>query len=248
MNKSIRFKIFAAVVCLSMIFIAASISGCSKEAENKIMISRNFEELSLVEMWFAVVDAIDFYANSAELQSLRLHTDKDGEIESLSFDFYGLSLTGTPLVYSACMNSQGCIKWYSYEIDSMPETRDPLRVFSQIDKVGLSSLIPGEAGLSLQIGFIYGSIRYSYDYLDIYHLASGTLKQIEDIYFHGEFSYCTINICKLFPPENVITKDGETIVQSSTSAGPVPSGERTSQIWFLSEDVNMAESVRYLEN
>lgn len=60
--------------------------------------------------------------------------------------------------------------------------------------------------------------------------------------------WCTIGIFKLSPLETIITEDGRTIAQATTVAGPTPPEERTSQIWFLSEDINKAETVEYLGN
>jgi hypothetical protein len=50
------------------------------------------------------------------------------------------------------------------------------------------------------------------------------------------------------PNDYTIIEDGQTSTKVITTAqAPVPPGERTSQKWFLSEDIELAETVTYLE-
>jgi hypothetical protein len=231
-------------LCLVLIIAAALIPGCSQE---NVTISQEIDELSLVNMWEEVSATIDVQEGSAELESLLLHADKEGKVSSLSFVFHGRDSKGRPKAYFLSKYTNGEINWRSYESQSVTITRHPAEVFSEIDKLGLGSLELGEDGLSIQVQFQSGDVGYRYAYSDIYHLEGGTLRQLNEIIFHSRTPWCTIGVFELSPLETVVTEDGRTVARSTTVAGPVPPGERTSQIWFLSEDINRAETVEYLE-
>jgi len=243
-RKSFLSMTIAITLCLIAILMIAVLPGCAKE---KPVIAQELNELSLVQMWNMVAEATGIQKDSAELESLMLHTDEDGKALSLSFIFHGRNQKGNPQVYFVGKNSRGELDWHAYESKSVPITRHPLKVFTEIDSLGLSSLKPGDAGLSLQVDFMSGDVGYSYEYSDIFYLEDGILKPLDKIIFHSRTPWCTIGVFQLSPPDTIVTEDGRTVVQAATVAGPVPPGERTSQIWFLTEDINKAETVEYLE-
>jgi hypothetical protein len=206
------------------------------------------DELSLVKMWEAVSIAIGVQNGSQELESFRLYTNRDDKIDSLSFVFHGNNAGGRPEVYFVSKNSRGEIGWYSNESKFVSPTLKPTRVFTEIDSLGLSSLELGDAGLLMQVDFKSGDVGYNNKYGNIYRIEGGKLRQLKEIVFHSRYPWCTISVYKLFPNETVITDDGQTTAQTTTVRIPVPPEERTSQTWFLSEDINKAETVEYLEN
>ncbi len=236
------------IICVAFILVVTVLSGCTKE---KVSIPRELDQLSLVGMWETVSETIDVQKGGEELESLRLHANGDRQVDSLSFIFHGFNQKGRPEVYFVSMNSRGEMDWYSYESDSVNPTLHPLKVFGEIDKLGLASLEPGDTGLSINVGFQSGDVGYRNQYGNIYHLEDGNLQPLDEIVFHSRYPWCTISVFKLSPNETVITEDGQTNAQASTVVrvnGMVPPEERTSQIWFLSEDINKAETVSYLES
>jgi len=236
-------------LCLVLIGAIALIPGCSGTGiKTTRELPQSLDELSLTEMWNAVADVTDVQESMAELGSFNLRADEDGGIDSLYFDFRGRNKEGRPYIYFAEMGGEGKIDIRENESkNSVSLSAHPMTVFAEIDKVGLDSLEPGEAGFAMEISFQEGDVGYSYDYSDIYHLEDGALRQLEEIIFHSETPWCTIGVYKLSPLETTTTEDGQTVAQATTVAGPVPPGERTSQIWFLSDGIKKAEVVEYLE-
>jgi len=239
------------VLIIAMLFItllSVALTGCTKE---KVMIPQDLDGLSLVQMWEKVSAKIDVQKGGEEMESFRLHANGVRQVDSLSFVFHGFNQKGRPEVYFVSMNAHGEMNWYSYVSDLVNPTRHPLKVFEEIDKIGLASLESGDAGLSMHVEFQSGDVGYRNQYGNIYHLEGGTLKPLDEIIFHSQYPWCTTTVFKLSPNETVITRDGQIIAQASTAVrinGVVPPEERTSQIWFLSEDINKAEVVEYLDN
>ncbi len=235
-------------LCLILIITAALMPGCSgNNIATTGELPQRLDELYLTEMWTVVSEAADIQEPTAQFGDFRLRADANGGIDLLSFNFLGRNKEGVPCIYFADMGQKGRIDIREYEGEPESISAHPMIVFAEIDKLGLDSLEPGEAGLAMEICFQGGDVGYSYDYSDIYHLEDGSLRQLEEIVFHSETPWCTIGVYKLSPLATTTTEDEQTVAQAATVAGPVPPGERTSQIWFLSEGINRAEVVEYLE-
>ncbi len=243
MNSTAKLKIIT-VLWIIAIITACTLSGC---AGTKITVSTKLDSLSLTEMWNAVTSSVDLQEEGAEFDSLYLHSDAERNIDTLSFTFQGWNKKGRPHAYFADVNRKGEIAIRTNEIASVQSTQHPSKVFDEIDKLGLASLDAGENGLSIRIDFQSGDIGYSYNNVDIYNLVDGMLLPLEEIVFHSDYPWCTVSVYKLIPNETVTTEDGRTIAQATSVAGPVPPGERTSQIWFLGDDINKADTINYLD-
>jgi len=245
MRNLIKSKVIT-ILCLIALILVTVMPGCSG---TKITVTRELprelDKLSLVEMWNVVAEAADIQERSAELGSFHLRADEDGSVSSMYFDFQGRNEEGRPCIYFAEMGRNGKIDIREYETNSVSPSTHPSTVFSEIDKLGLASLGSGEAGLSLQIGFQWGNLGYSCDYVDIYHLEAGELLPLQEIVFHIRDPLCIISVFKLYP---VAVEEGSMASSVKTDSGPVLPGERTSQTWFLSGDINKAEVVEYLES
>ncbi len=243
MSKLVKPKVIT-ILCLIALIVA--MPGCSG---TKVTVTRELpqklDKLSLTEMWNVVADTADIQERSAELGEMHLRTGADGGVDSLYFTFQGRNEKGIPCIYFAEMGREGKIDIREYEDEPVLLSAHPMTVFAEIDKLGLASMEPGEAGLSLQLGFQYGDIGYSYDHLDLYHLEDGELIPLKEIVFHSRDPWCTVSVFELYP---VAVEEGSMASSVKTAPGPVRPGERTSQIWFLSEDVNKAEIVEYLGN
>ncbi len=238
--------IVATTLCLVAIIMIAFLPSCAKE---KIAVTgelpRELDKLSLTEMWNVVADTADLQKRNAELGTMLLRAGADGRVDSLYFAFQGWNEKGRPCIYFADMGRKGKISIREYEINSVSLSRHPSTVFGEVDKLRLASLERGEAGLTLQIVFQWGDLGYSNDHVDIYHLEGGELLPLKEIVFHSREPLCIISVFKLYP---VDVEEGEMVSSVTTAPGPVLPGERTSQTWFLSEDINKAEIVEYMES
>jgi hypothetical protein len=245
MRKPALQKIIVIAFCLTAMLSVLVTSGCTKDTAT---VPQTLDELSLVNIWEGVASSIDLQEQGAEFDSLYLHSDRDRKVDTLYFTFEGYTEKGRAHVYTASMNSKDEINIRTNEIASIQPTQHPLKIFEQIDRLGMASLKTGDEGLSLQIGFQQGDIGYSYDNLDIYHLDNGTLLPLKEIIFHSSYPWCTVSVYELVPNETIITRDGHTIAQATTVSAPVPPDERTSQIWFLGDDINKATTIEYMES
>jgi hypothetical protein len=236
------------VLCLIALILITVMPGCSgRKITTTGELPQSLDKLYLTEMWSEVAEAADIQEPGAQLGDFRLRADENGGIDLLSFNFLGRNKEGVPCIYFADMGQKGKIDIREYEGEPESFSAHPMPVFAEIDKLGVASLEPGESGLSMEICIQGGDVGYSYDYSDIYHLEDGGLRQLEEIVFHSETPWCTIGVYKLSPLEMITTEDGQTVTQATTVAAPPPPGKRTSQIWFLSEGINRAEKVKYLE-
>ncbi|MDD4986034.1 MAG: hypothetical protein PHQ43_09635, partial [Dehalococcoidales bacterium] len=229
-------------LCLILIITAALMPGCSgTEIKTTGELPQSLDGLSLTEMWSAAAEVTDIQESTAELGSFNLRADEDGGIDSLYFDFRGRNKEGSPYIYFAEMGSGGKIDIRENESkNSVSLSAHPMTVFAEIDKAGLASLEPGEAGLFMRISYQGGDVGYRHAYTDIYQLEDGQLLPLKQVIFHTDVYWCTITIFK-----NVKHEDTEST--TTVTVNPEAMEERTSQIWFLSEDISRADTVEYIE-
>lgn len=231
MNKTALTRVIAIASCLTLIPIIASLAGCARET---VTIPANLEELSLIKIWDTVSKATDVPSDRAELESLRLQTDKDEKVNDITFIFHEDSTSATSKTYQVDINGKGELDVHSYGGLSQP-SRNPLDVLAEIDKVKLSSIKPGEGGISIQADFELGGADGLWDNssLNIYQLQNGNLVPLKQIAFNGS-PFCVISVYQLI--------DGGMGGVTTTAAR----GERTTtQTWFLTEDVSKARVVQY---
>jgi hypothetical protein len=240
MKKPFLFKIISFILFLTVVPTATFLSSCDNaDKSTTVDIPRQLDQFSMADMWAKVAQATDLQKETAGLGSLHLTIDETGVIKSLYFDFNGRSKNGRTCLYFASLNYKNKIVILKYETDSVRLSKNPQSVFSEIDKVGLASIERGDEGLTVHIDFQWGDIGFNHDYLDAYQLQDGNLLPLEELIFHTGDPICVISLFK-----NYVT-EGTTSI--TVLAGPVPPGERTSQIWFLSEDINKAEMIKYID-
>jgi hypothetical protein len=206
----------------------------------------DIKELSLLELWDMVADSTDIQEQTAELSTLHMNCDDESRLDHLYFTFGGRNSEGRPCIYFADFNHGSKIDIRAYEVDSFAVKRHPALIFEEIDRIGFDSLTPGDEGLTIHISFLSGDVGYRNDNLDIFHLENGTLAPLNELIFHSNVSWCTISVYQLVPNDSVVTEDGQATAQATTAAAPIQPGERTNQTWFLTEDINMADTVTYL--
>jgi hypothetical protein len=219
-----------AVILCAILCTGIALPGC---IDSSVAITNKLDELSLTAAFNEVVEKTNVYEDTVGFRKLRLHTDKSGLIDSLSFSFYAVSKTSKetlPVLFDVQMNSKGELEWDSLENDSSyntyPGLQNGSRILEEIDKLGLSSIVPGDNGLVVQIDLQQGDMGYSRPQSELYCLQDGKLIPLDKVVFHSNDYWTTISVF-----ENLAGKTGETF---QTGDG------ETSQIWFLAEDLNKA--------
>jgi hypothetical protein len=232
--------IAAVVLCFTILLVAVFLPGCdSADKSTTGEIPRQLEKFSMADIWIEVARATDLQPESAALGSLHLTIIEDGVINSLYFDFRGWNKNSRPCLYFASLNYKNKLDILKYEADSVLPSQNPLAVFGEIDKLGLASVERGDKGLIMHIDFQWGDIGFNHNYLDAYQLQDGNLLPLEELIFHTADPICMIHVYK-----NYVNEDATPIAVSASLVLP---GERTSQLWFLSDDIINAESVKYLD-
>ncbi len=232
MKKSIHLNALT-IICLVAILTVTFLPGCTSE---KVVLPQSLDGLSLVKMWDKVATLTEVQNESIELQSFRLLADPYGKIDGLSFMFLKINASGDS-EYQAEINSKGEVDWHSLQ-RSLPRTlHNPVEVLAEIDKVRLASLRPGAGGLEMDADFQLGPVQYSNYQLNIYQLENGKLLPLKEVDFNGT-PFCVISVYQRFA-------NGLGLASPAAAA---PGDRSSTQIWFLSEDVQKAQTVEYLKN
>ncbi len=222
------------IVLLSTVVI--STAGCGKP----VILPKTFGEVSFVQLWQMITEAIDVQEETAELGRFTIAVDENSEIMSIYLTFQARNTAGRPHVYITSIGGNGELHWSSYETDTVSATNYPSIMFAELDKVDISAVQPDSNSFYLQVYFISGSIKYNSYYTDIYHLLDGELLPLEDVMFSSNTPWAVIWLTK--PWSRNYSGTVETTSSEKTSV------DKTSQLWFLSRDLNRAESVKHLEN
>jgi hypothetical protein len=133
------------------------------------------------------------------------------------------------------MNSRGQLSWYANVNKEALFRTPPLLVFTEIDKIGFSSIPLGTDGMEIDIKFQSGNATYADPKL--YELKDGALRPLKQVVFRTDNSWGTIIVDSKFKNKN---DSGPT-----TSSGSY--GSNVYQSWFLSADLAKAENVEYLQ-
>ena len=133
------------------------------------------------------------------------------------------------------MNSRGQLSWYANVNKEALFRTPPLPVFTEIDKIGFSSIPLGTDGMEIDIKFQSGNATYADPKL--YELKDGALRPLKQVVFRTDNSWGTIIVDSKFKNKN---DSGPT-----TSSGSY--GSNVYQSWFLSADLAKAENVEYLQ-
>jgi hypothetical protein len=241
MKYKIRHRL-GVITGLLVVFAACGLAGCAEA----VKVPKTLEDLSLVQMWYRVSEATNIRDKTANLDDFTLRADGEGTIESLYFTFHSVDGSGKRKGYSVGMNANNRLDWNSYDLKPLWSTRHPTKIFWGIDEVDLSSVKSGDGGMVLRVDFQSGDVGYSHGYTNIYHLKDGDLIPLEKVVFHSDIPWATIEIYELSTIDEA--ENNTTKVTSSTSDDNLaPAGQKTAQIWFLTEDLANADTVEYLE-
>lgn len=225
-----------AVFCITGALLMVFITGCNNTKEVNISQSGwDLENLSLLQLWYMIADTTNIQEQSAEIVSLQLHTDTANTVDSFYFVFCALDNDDQARRYITNISQESKITIRKYDTIEMEGNRRPCIIFTELDKIGLASLETGESGLSVHIEVHDESIGYTRENLDIYELENGELIPLDEIKFHSQTPWCTISVYQL---------DATSSTTQTTAPAPSSLDGRT-QIWFLAEEINMAETVEY---
>ena len=231
MLKSIKSKLLTIIVCILVILPVTLLQGCTRE----ITVPVELSGFSLVYVWKLMEKAIGDQPGNEQLLSLTIFAGADGKISAMDYWFYGLDSKGTPKIYTVNMNSRGQLSWYANVNKEALFRTPPLLVFTEIDKIGFSSIPLGTDGMEIDIKFQSGNATYADPKL--YELKDGALRPLKQVVFRTDNSWGTIIVDSKFKNKN---DSGPT-----TSSGSY--GSNVYQSWFLSADLAKAENVEYLQ-
>ena len=217
------------------IIMIISLPGCAP----KVTVPVELSGFSLVNIWNLMEKATGVQRGAEQLISLHLYAGADGTISSMDYSFFGWDSKGTSKTYFVDMNPKGQIKLYSNVTKDVFFQTQTLLVFTEIDKLGLSSIPLGTAGMEMNIEFQGGDVTYSAEHVKISELNDGTLQPLKQVDFRTETMWCTISVSSMFKD---INDSGSVTRASSTDAD----GHFTTQIWFSSGELAKAENVEYL--
>lgn len=235
----------ATVWFLVLGLMVGSLVACS---DNGLVVNvpTSLNELSLSGVWQKTLEVTEVQDSTTNLKALSLYADEAGSLDLLHFAFDGRNKQGEGKVYSVDVNSSGELHWYSYDADPGSEWVHPKDVFSELDHVGLKNLERGNQGISISIDFIAGAVGYSSDYVNAYILDSGNLLPLREIVFHSNVPWASVWVSKRYSVETGSEDASPTTVETPSTV-PIPPEQRTSQVWFLSRDLDKAASVLYLQ-
>ncbi len=229
MKNPVLSRIIVLGLSLCIILTLVILTGCSKA-----LISTNIDELSLANMWSVVVQTTGVQEpDNAYLESLRLQA-RDGKIRHLDFAFYTSDEPGATM-YHINFDERGKLDWFSDQIKNsgdMPLSLNPEIVFKQIDSFGFTNIRPEVSGFTIDVRK-QTSAEFNYRLFSLYHLEDGVLTPLTLVKLSKEHAGLPIqvgSIARSRPPEGHF----ETYTEP--------------EYWFVSEDLDRAETVEYLVN
>jgi hypothetical protein len=247
--KKITYLVITGLVAIILISLLA---GCAQT--QLVPLPMNVHDLSLTRVWYRFLDCSGMQERSGNLSSFALMTDKNGAVLTVHLEFTGISAKGKPSSYFADVNCKGDFHYQEYDLkNSVTQTYSPLVVLSEIDKLGLSSISLGPEGFYGFMDFSGGGrSAFTVDRYDIFELQNGRLLPLKELTFNtntlvGKITIST-NISSGSTSATATAFAPPTETNTIHTSKPVPAEARTMQIWFISQDMNKAETVEYLKD
>jgi len=181
------------VLCICATLFLIVIKSLESEDEGyKFKIQTELREVKLSALWIAVTNSVDLQNSTANLEWLRLKAS-NGKIQSLLLIFAGKNSQGKNMIYYVNINPSGDVDIYSKPTGDIQFTTHPMRVFVELDELGLDRI-----GLdySLDLSFEWGDLGFNSSYGNIYLLEDGRLRPLESVTFHTNSPICRILVCK----------------------------------------------------
>jgi hypothetical protein len=156
------------------------------------------------------------------------------KFKHLDFAFYTSDESGATM-YNIFFNEKGKLDWFSGDIKNggnMPLSLNPEIVFTQVDRFGLTNIRPEVSGFTIDVRK-QTSAEFDYRLFSLYHLEDGVLTPLTFVKLSSEHAGLPIqvgSIARSRPPEGHF----ETY--------------REPEYWFVTKDLDSAETVKYLED
>ncbi|MDD5702253.1 MAG: hypothetical protein PHU23_09420, partial [Dehalococcoidales bacterium] len=235
--------IIAAITWCMAAVLMITLPGCNRN-DAQMRIPENINELSLVQMWDDVVKIIGIQQQTAYLDEFLLDVSyQNGKINTLWFTCYVTNNRLDWTHYFIGFDEGRRLRWQSDETQGVPSEfnirliYNPRILFAELDKIGFSYVQSTSSGFSAHAQQTRNSTFSIDSPIAIpYHLKDGKLIPLK---------FITLNSEQLSMP--VWIGRGQ---RQKPPAPPVPPDSEYVQleIWFLSEDINKAEKVEYLES
>jgi len=235
-----RIIIVAIIWCLAATLML--LPGCNRN-DARIRIPENVRELSLVQMWDEVVKVIDIQEQTTYLEDFLLDVSyQNGKINALWFTCRVADNGSDWTHYFIGFDEGRRLQWQSTETQGVSSesnillTYNPRILFAELDKIGFSYVQSTSSGFSVRVK---QELDRSYSNAPgwlLSHLKDGQLIPLKYIKLSSEHSSLPVWIGRgqrQKPPAPPVPPDSEYV---------------QTEIWFLSEDINKAEAVEYLEN
>jgi hypothetical protein len=197
------------------------------------------------KLWEIAVSASGIDNRTAELGNLMVLMDGNNSINTLLMDFTGMKqgskqvcavdVSPSGRVGVRCMDGPGQI--------ALPAGTHPLAVLSTLELFPYRSLDPSMDGIHIWTGEICCDLMFDNTSADLFELRNGTFIPVETIVFHQSEEYLyPVHICRIRPPERVITYPEGRVEAISPESHPK---DHHCLILFTSEDVARAVTVVY---
>ena len=241
--KRYHIRIITLVCSLAAVLVIALLPGCSRD-NAPMKIPENVNELSLVQMWDEVVKIIGIQEQTAYLDEFVLDVSyQNGKINTLWFTCYVTNNGPDWTHYFIGFDEGRRLQWQSDETQGVPSEfnmrliYNPRILFAELDKIGFSYVQTTSSGFSVHAQQTRKSTFSIDSPIAIpYHLKDGKLIPLKLITLNSEQLSMPIWVGRgqrQKPPEPPVPPDSEYV---------------QTEIWFLSEDINNAETVEYLVN
>ncbi len=238
--KRYHTRILTLVCSLAAVLVIAPLPGCSR---NDAPMKRpdNVSVLSLVQMWDEVVKIIGIQEQTANLDEFVLDVSyQNGKINTLWFTCYVTNNGPDWTHYFISFDEGRTLRWQSDKTQGVSSefnillTYNPRIVFAELDKIGFSRVQSTSSGFSVRVEQEYDR-TYSNDDAPgwlLSHLKDGQLIPLKYIKLSSDHSSLPVWIGRGQRQKPPVPPDSEYV---------------QTEIWFLSEDINKAEVVEYLE-
>ncbi len=237
-----RIIIVAITLCLAAALMMTLLPGCNRN-DAQMRIPENISELSLVQMWDEVVKVIGIQEQTAYLNEFLLDVSyQNGKINTLWFTCYVTNNGPDWTHYFIGFDEGRRLQWQSDETQGVPSEFNmrliytPRILFAELDKIGFSYVQSTSSGFSVHAQQTRKATFSIDSPIAIpYHLKDGKLIPLKLITLNSEQLSMPIWVGRgqrQKPPEPPVPPDSEYV---------------QTEIRFLSEDINKAETVEYLE-
>ncbi|MBN2238402.1 MAG: hypothetical protein JW712_01405 [Dehalococcoidales bacterium] len=218
-------------VLLLVVLMTGLISGCTGK-ESSLSISRN--DFTFSSTWDEILRITGVEESTVRLDSYELKVRETG-IQGLSVQFLAGNGSGQPFMYYVQMDKHGVFTHDVYESSGYWDEYNPRTIFNELDRYGLPAIAAGADSTGIRIRPADTERTYEID--DIFLLENGILTPLRRVSFGREASWAGIEVFRYYPDD---FGTGPLIIDSLRVL--------PWQTWFVSEDLDNAETVDYLEN